>query len=277
MILTFIRRLLLVAGEREASVTAQDTKKWWETDVNRVIEETDVFYNRVAEICPDKAKVPFTKKKIIEARGWAPSLKLYDKHFETVLKQLGFFYVPNRIIPGPAFIFPIRDVDGKLVSAQTKPLETSLLAIPGMKYRYIGDKQNQIGPRWLGNDYATLKKIIDMRKVVVVEGGFDLLAARLMCPDYPIISPLTKVVGRQHQAYLRMLGVTDLFLLYDNEVAKEGEEAGAGNMSAAQQAATIKTMNVKVLSCPKSDPSECLKIPVLARELQHMLTMEFEY
>jgi hypothetical protein len=250
-------------------------KPWWESDVNKVIEETDVFYTRVAELYPDKAKIPFTKKKIIEARLWAPTLKMYDKHFEETLRQLGFFYAPNRVIPGPAFVFPIRDVDGKFTCAQTKPLEGSVLAVPGMKYRYIGEKP--IGPRWLGNDYATLKKIINLRKVAVVEGPFDLLAARLMCPEFPILSPLTKMLGKQHIAYLRMLGVTDLFLMYDNEVAKEGKEGGAGNMSAEQQAAYIKTMNVKALTCPQSDPSECLKNPKFARELQFNLTMEFEY
>jgi hypothetical protein len=254
-----------------------ESKKWWETDVSKVMEETEVFYTRVAELYPDKAKLPFTKKKIIEARGWAPTLKTYDKHFEETLKRLGFFYVPNRIIPGPAFVFPIRDVDGKFTCAQTKPIEGSVLAVPGMKYRYIGDKQKQIGPRWLGNDYATLRKIIELRKVVVVEGPFDLLAARLVCPDLPIMSPLTKMLGKQHVAYLRMLGVIDLFLMYDNEEAKEGKDGGSGNMSAEQQVACIKTMNVKALTCPQSDPSECLKNPKFVRELQFNLTMEFEY
>lgn len=253
----------------------KNEKPWWETDVAKVIEETEVFYHRVAELYPDKTKLSFSKKKIIETRGWAPTLKMYDKHFEAVLKQLGFFYVPNRIIPGPAFVFPIRDVDGKYTCAQTKPSEGSALSVAGMKYRYIGGKP--VGPRWLGNDYATLKKIIDLRKVVIVEGPFDLLAARLVCPDFPILSPLTKMLGKQHISYLRMLGVTDTFLMYDNEEAKEGKEAGAGNMSAEQQAKSIRTMNVRVLTCPKSDPSECLKNIIFARELRNTLTTEFEY
>lgn len=252
-----------------------ENKKWWESDVNKVIEETEIFYTRVAERYPDKAKIPLTKKKIIEARLWTPTLRMYDKHFDEVLKQLGFFYVPNRIIPGPCFVFPIRDVDGKFTCAQTKPLEGSVLTVPGMKYRYIGSKP--IGPRWLGIDHTTLKKIIDLRKVAVVEGPFDLLAARLMCPEFPIISPLTKMLGKQHIAYLRMLGVQDLFLMYDNEVGKGGKSMGAGNTSAEQQAAYIKTMNVKVLTCPQSDPSECLKNSIFASELQFILATEFEY
>ena len=87
--------------------------KWWETDVNKVISETEALYTRLVAIAPEKNKLALTKAKIIEARGWAPTLRMYDKHFEQVLKQLEFFYVPNRIVPGPAFVFPIRDVDGK--------------------------------------------------------------------------------------------------------------------------------------------------------------------
>lgn len=248
-------------------------KPWWETDVERVLAETTVFYDRVAELHPNKNKLTFTKGKVVEAREWAPTLKMYDKHFEEVLKQLGFTYIPNRIIPGPAFIFPIRDVDGKLSCAQTKPLEGSMLAVPGMKYRYIGNKP--AGPRWLGNDHQTLKKIIELRKVMLVEGPFDLLAARLLCPNVPIMSPLTKTAGKNHITYLRMLGVNTLLLMYDNEEAKGGKAAGAGNMSMEQQAASIKTMKVTPLICPKSDPSVCLKTPIYAEKLKSTISIQF--
>lgn len=246
--------------------------RWWESDVNRVIEEADVFYARVAELYPDKAKLPFTKKKIIEVREWAPTLKMYEKDFDRVLKQLGFFYVPNRVIPGPTFVFPIRDVDGKYTCAQTKPLDGSVLAGKS-KYRYIGAKP--AGPRWLGNDHATLKRIIDTHKVMVVEGPFDILAARLLHPDAPILSPLTKLLGKQHLAYLRMLGVRELILMYDNEEAKGNKEEGAGNMSMEQQAAFIKNMKVISLVCPKSDPSACLKNRLYAEQLKRIIHSEF--
>jgi hypothetical protein len=249
-------------------------KEWWQTDVARVMQETEDFYTRVAAVNPDKAKLPFTKKKTIEVRGWASTLRMYEKNFESVLKQLGFFYIPNRLVPGPAFIFPIQDAEGKFTSAQTKPLECSVLSGLG-KYRYIGSKP--FSPRWLGNDHATLKKIIDGRKVMVVEGPFDLLAVRLLCPEVPIISPLTKVVGVQHRAYLRMLGVTDLLLMYDNEEAKEGKTEGAGNLSMIQQTSTIKEMRVTPLFCPKSDPSECLKNELYAEKLRKIIQKQFRY
>jgi hypothetical protein len=246
--------------------------KWWETDVNKVISETEALYTRLVAIAPEKNKLALTKAKIIEARGWAPTLRMYDKHFEQVLKQLEFFYVPNRIVPGPAFVFPIRDVDGKYTCAQTKPLDGSALAGTS-KYRFIGGKP--AGPRWLGNDHATLKKIIDYRKVVIVEGPFDLLAARLVCPDVPIMSPLTKLLGKNHLAYLRMLGVVNLLLMYDNEEAKGNKTEGAGNLSMAQQAAFIKTMRVSPLICPYSDPSACLKNPLSAEKLRSIILAGF--
>jgi hypothetical protein len=251
-------------------------REWYELDVPRVMQEADDLYARVVAIDPNKSKANLTKSKIIEAREWAPTLRMYEKNFDKVIKQLGFFYVPKQVLPGPAFVFPIRDLGGQWTSAQTRPLEGSALTIPGMKYRYIGDK-NILGPRWLGNDRETLKRIIDTKKVVIVEGPFDVLAARLLCPDLPIMSPLTKMLGKHHQAYLRMLGVNNLLLMYDNDVAKGDDKEGAGNMSMAQQAATIKTMKVSILTCPKSDPSACLKYQDYAEKLRSRLRLDFQY
>lgn len=248
-------------------------KPWYETDVPRVTHETDLLYARLIEKDPHKTKISVTKEKIIEAREWAPSLKIYEKQFDQVLTQLGYFYVPKLVIPGPAFIFPIRGFEGKYTMAQTKPLEGSSLSLQGMKYRYIGDKP--VVPRWLGNDFPTLKKIIDLKKVMVVEGSFDLLAAKLVCPDMPILSPLTKTLGKKHIAYLRMLGVRDVLMMFDNEEAKGKDKDGAGNMSMAQHAASIKTMKVHILTCPKSDPSSCLKHPVYAEKLKARIMAEF--
>ncbi len=247
-------------------------KPWWEVDVPRIIKETDDFYTRVEAVAPTKNKLSFTKKKITEIRKWEPTLRMYEAHFEAVLKQLGFFYVPDRVVPGPAFVFPIRDTDGKFSSAQTKPLEGSAYGT-GSKYRFIGEKP--FCPRWLGNDHATLKRVIDLRKVIVVEGPFDILAARLLCPDVPIMSPLTKRLGKNHIAYLRMLGVKDLVLMYDNEEASKDEEDGAGNMSMEQQAKFIKTMHVTCIPTPASDPSDCLKVPDYAVKLRSYIMAEF--
>lgn len=244
--------------------------KWWDNDVDRVMSETEDFYTRLAAVAPQKNKLTFTKSKILSAREWTPTLSMYDENFEQVLKTLGYFYVPDRIIPGPAFIFPIRDSDGKFSSAQTKPLEGSVYGIDS-KYRYIGTKP--ASPRWLGNDYATLKKIIDTRRVMVVEGPFDLLAARLLCPDIPIMSPLTKLLGRNHITYLRMLGVRRVFMMFDNEEVKAGKKGkdGAGNISMEQQAQAVKTMTLTPLLCPKADPSACLKNRTYAEKLRAVI------
>jgi hypothetical protein len=249
--------------------------QWWTKDVARVIAETDTFYARLVEVAPQKTKLNLTKEKIIAAREWAPTLKMYQGHFDRVLSQLDFFYIPNRIVPGPTFVFPIIDIHGKYTSAQTRPIESSVLYATSAKYRYIGESK-PAGPRWLGNDHATLKKIIDTRSVLIVEGPFDLLAARLVCPDVPSLSPLTKVLGNNHKAYLRMLGVRKLALMYDNEMAKKaGQKDGAGNVSAEYQAATIKNMTVTNLVCPLEDPSLCLKYQQYAEKLRSRISAEF--
>jgi len=251
-----------------------NSDQWWTKDIARVVAETDTFYSRLVEVAPQKTKLALTKEKIIAARGWEPTLSMYQSHFDRVLRQLDFFYIPNRIIPGPTFVFPIRDIHGKYTSAQTRPIEGSVLFAPSAKYRYIGESK-PAGPRWLGNDYATLKKIIETRSVLVVEGPFDILAARLVCPDVPVLSPLTKVLGKNHIAYLRMLGVQNLALMYDNEVAKVGKKEGAGNMSAEQQMRSIKNMTVSSLVCPLEDPSLCLQFRQYAEKLRLRISAEF--
>ncbi len=248
-------------------------QEWWE-DVEKVISETDSLYSRVVARDPTKSKLAVTKSKIIEIREWGSCLNMIDKNWDRVIQQLGFFYVPKQMEPGPAFIFPLRHIDGKFSSAQTKPFEGSVLSSMKSKYRFIGEAP--ASPRWLGNDRVTLKQIIDLRKVMIVEGPFDILAAKLMCPDVPIMSPLTKLLGKGHIAYLRMLGVRDLFLMYDNEESKKAKVTqGAGNISMEQQAKFIKTMNVVPVMCPKSDPSNCLKNQQYAEKLRSRILAHF--
>jgi hypothetical protein len=110
-----------------------------------------------------------------------------------------------------------------------------------------------------------------------VEGAFDILAARLVCPDVPILSSLTKMLGKHHLAYLTMLGVNQLVLMFDNEEAKGDRSMGAGNMSMAQQAATIKTMQVTTIDCPASDPSEALKDPEKTKRLAAKIRSNCRY
>ena len=252
--------------------------QWWTKDVPRVMSETALFYSRMVEKYPEKTVLAVTKEKIIKERNWGSTLNLYESNFDAVLSQLGFVYIPNRIIPGPAFFFPIRDVDGAYPCAQTKPMEGSTLY--GMsKYRFIGEKPK--GPRWLGNDPLTLKRIMATGTVMIQEGGFDILASRLLCPHAPILSPLTKFLGKNHLAYLRMIGVKRLILMYDNEEAKGSKSDGAGNMSMEQQIASIKSLKiipeVQERICPLSDPSTCLESPRAAKQLKELLFREFKY
>jgi hypothetical protein len=73
-------------------------------------------------------------------------LYLFKENINAVIEELGWFYVPKPMQPGPAFVFPIRDVDGESKYAQTKPLQGSALGEKS-KYRFIGVPL--LGPAWL--------------------------------------------------------------------------------------------------------------------------------
>lgn len=247
--------------------------KYYE-DVSSLIRETDKLYAKITAKWPDKTKLTVTMNKIVSERGWEPSLKHIQKNFPRVLTELGSFFVPKAMIPGPVFVFPIRSLEGEYYYAQTKPLEGSVLVNPKSKYRFIG--QRPYTPLWLGNTPGTLRKIIETRKVIVVEGPFDLLACRLLCPDLPIMSPLTKKIGKKHEAYLRILGVKHLLMLFDNEFAKEGKGTmGAGELSMVMQERKIHTMKADSLICPSGDPSEALKRESRAVQLKRLLKSHF--
>jgi hypothetical protein len=242
---------------------------WFRTDVPRIIAETKLIYQRLVEKYPDKTLEATTIQKIIQERHWEESLPIYEGRFRDVVTRLGCLYIPKLIIPGPAFIFPMRSADGTYPRAQTKPLEGSALWSVDGKYQYVGDKEKYIGPNWLGNDPETIRQIIETQSVMCVEGPFDLLAMRLICPSFPIMSPLTKKVGKNHIAYLRILGVKRLLLMYDNEI--QGEE------SMEQQRRNIKVMQVITCECTKKDPSKALEKYEWARDLQSRTAKYFEY
>ena len=244
--------------------------EWYLTDVARVMAETDLIYSRIVEKAPEKTKSAVTIQKIIEVRNWEPSLDLYKDRFESTVSQLGCFYIPKLIVPGPAFVFPMRSADGTYPRAQTKPLEGSALAINSeTRYRYIGEKEKYLGPNGLGNDPETLRLIIQKQMVMCVEGPFDLLAIRLACAGYPFLSPLTKHLGKDHVAYLRILGVKRVLLMYDNEA--QGEEA------MQQQARQIRSLEIIPCECPKKDPSKALEQREWALQLSAWVAKSFGY
>jgi hypothetical protein len=243
--------------------------EWYLKDVPRLVSETDALYARIVQKDPTKTLDAVTAQRIVEFREWGESLDIYTDRLEGAVHRLGCFYVPRIMVPGPAFVFPMRSADGGYPCAQTKPLEGSALEVPGVKYRHIGDKSKAVGPNWLGNDPDTLRQIIEKQMVMCVEGPFDLLALRLVSPKYPTLTPLTKRLGRNHITYLRILGVKKLLIMYDNET--QGEEA------MRQQARQEQSMLVIPCECPKKDPSEALEKREWARELSSRIRQNFGY
>jgi hypothetical protein len=83
-----------------------------EWNVLKITEDTNKLYDRiVAKGGRDKLTV--TREKIIEARGWQPSIYLTKDNFGRALSELGCYYVPKIMQPGPTFVFPVIDIDHK--------------------------------------------------------------------------------------------------------------------------------------------------------------------
>lgn len=176
---------------------------------------------------------------------------------------------PQGLAAGPAFVFPIIDTDRKVEYAQTMPLEGSVLGGKS-KYRFIGS--GPVGPTWLGNTDETIQTVVSTGQVVLVEGPFDLLACRVLAPEVPVMSPLTKRLGKGHQAYLRMLGLRRVCLMFDNELPSAGHSIGAGNLAMKQHTKELsRYFDVRTLLCPSSDPSEALKNGYTSEKLRSML------
>lgn len=212
-----------------------------------------------------------TQQKIVECRRWQAALPLLEKNFDRVLTELDIFYVPKQVVPGPMIVFPMWDIYGVATRAQTKPFEGSIMTGSG-KYMYLGLKSKEFaGPSWLGHDAATLKRIIEQKRVVLVEGPFDMLANRLVAPDVPTLSPLTKTLGKEHIAYLRMLGVEVIYLMFDNEKPKEGYDIGSGEISMRVLQRDVKEMKVEILYCPSDDSSRALEFFPKALQLRKQL------
>lgn len=243
---------------------------WWD-NVPELIKRTNEFYAKNATKNPGADLTSVTTQKIIASRGWEPALSRIQDNFAQVIKETGVVYVPKTYVPGPLFLFPIRDLEGNYPRAQTKPCEGSYLWGQG-SYHWIGEKL--VGPNWLGNDPINLTRIIETKRVTLVEGPFDWLACKLLTPDEPIMTPLTKSISDKHETYLRMLGVERLTLLFDNERPdkEKGKDLGGGNLSMRVLKYRIKTMEVEVKLLKGSDPSAALKSGTGAQALQALLT-----
>ncbi len=229
---------------------------WWH-DLNKLREKTDALYVKLGRDIWQT-----TAEKMIELRGWS----VKESALIPILQELQVYYVPKRMIPGPMFVFPEYDAAGRVTRAQTKPLHT---LFGETKYYTLGVKKELfLGPVWLGNTDATLAKILEMGFVILVEGPFDLIAARIVAPDLPIMSSLTKSIGDQHEAYLKILGIKRLCLLFDNEVS----EAGETSMKILRHVLGKRGLKVEIMPpCPGGDPAYALKSPRTKKALHEVL------
>jgi hypothetical protein len=74
-----------------------------------------------------------------------------------------------------------------------------------------------------------------------------------------------------HIEYLKILGVRNLHLLFDNERKEvDGKERGA-IQSMHYMSKTIKGMEIEILHCPLQDPSKCLESYLDAKKLGSLL------
>jgi len=243
-------------------------KNEWFHDIPQVIEKTNALYAELVKAGKTTGRNETTKKRIYEHRGWLR--RFVEPHFDAALDRLQCFYLPKALRPGPCYVFPLRDVDSNYRVAQVRPLEDSYLFLKDRKYRMLGTEHAFKGPHWFGNDPATLQKIIEKRKVCLVEGPFDVLACKCLVPDAPLMSSLTKGVGEDHVEYLRILGVKTIVTLFDYEASGQGQKGAASTKWHVEDkyASGIQVINATGAG---SDPSDALKRESLIEELRYFL------
>ena len=227
----------------------------WFHDVPELMAKVDAMF--AAWVATGKAvsRSETTKKRIYDARGWRR--RYAERDFASVLDRFQVFYLPKALRPGPAFVFPLRDLDGRYGQAQVRPLPESCLFMPDHKYRRLGTERPFKGPQWFGNDAATVRTIIERRKVCLVEGPFDVLACKLLAPDAPVLTTLTKGVGEDHVEYLRILGVNTVVTMFDYEESGQGAR-GAKATKWRVEAKYGSGIEVVNQASAATDPSDAL-------------------
>lgn len=238
----------------------------WFHDIPAMMAKTDAIYAEFIKAGKTESRNATTKKKIYEERGWLR--RFAEKNFDSVLDRLQVFYLPKALRPGPCFVFPLRDLDHRYNIAQVRPFTDSYLFKEDRKYRMLGTDRAFKGPHWFGNDARTLQKIIEKEKVCLVEGPFDVLACKLLAPDAPVMSTLTKGVSEDHVDYLRILGVKTIVLLFDNEDSGQGDKGvAASKYNIENKYAPGAGIEVLDLTGSGTDPSDSLKKEYTAAEL----------
>lgn len=244
------------------------TRYWkdepWATDPKVLLTELEKTYTKALKLGKIETVAKTTLKKAVANRGWhfAPD----DPKMLAVVEDLGMIYVPQGLEPGPGFLFPIRDVTGDIKRAHIRLITDDQYALYGGKYLSCVDKHLFIGPPWLGNDEATLEAIIQTGEVIVMEGPFDLAAIRYAAPQLPSLCSLTKRLGKLHWAYLKILGVQRVYIMFDEEKSGRGEEAA--NVLARRN----PEFEITRVVCPAHDPSDALRSSVKAQKLRDVLS-----
>jgi hypothetical protein len=247
-------------------------------DVGWLMNEVDALYTRIVEKHGEtKSLLPLTAQQLVKLRGWEQSMPIIAPNLEPVLNELKIFFIPKVMQPGPAIVFPQRDIYGNYPRARMKPMFDLILKDGPAKYGSLGIKHEWKGPAWFGNSLENTERLIRYRKVVLVEGPMDHVASRLVTPQYPIMSTGTKSLNDNHLDYLEMLGVEEILLMWDNET---GKKAGSGGLDAMN--AVLGTLRKDgrfrafSLYCPASDPAECLKTYSSAHQLKQVFQQAFE-
>lgn len=236
-------------GKAPQKPSRWSTEWWWDVDI--LLKKAHTLYQK-AEAAGKSTMVSKAATIITELRNWKPVAGRIRKTLPAALQVLQVFYAPKTWGPGPSIVFPEFDVDGIARQAQTKPMSDRF---GNAKYFRLGDKDAFMGPVWIGNDRPTLEAIIRTGSVLLVEGPFDLLAVRCTCPKVPSMTSLTKKLGWKHIAYLRMLGVQKVYLMFDNELSEVGDTAMIDTTKKLQR----KGIAVETLECPAKDASKALE------------------
>ena len=246
--------------------------------VPSLIEDTQALYD--SHVTPKGLgdQHSLAAEKIVPLRKWGPTQRLFKNNLLPIIRELGIFYVPKLMEPGPCIVFPICDHHNFPHHAMVKPM-WPLKGKDGfpIKYAMLGKEKNEGCPTWFGDTDTVISAIGHTRSVVLVEGYFDLLACRLLHPGAPVMTSGTKRIGEPHMQWLRILGVKKVFIAFDNEVGRDGGE-GAGNMGArltVQQFNNKHGVAVEAVALPAKDPSACLEHLRSAYALRNLLRQMF--
>ena len=244
-------------------------QKWtdepWAYAPEVLIAKLETVYRFFITVKRVETPALLARHKIMQIREWCPAVP--QDQLLKAIEDLEVFYIPVAVNPGPAILFPIRDVTGDIHRVHIRMNDPKTY---GLRYISAVNKDRFLGPSWAGMDDDTMKAIIQTQKVIVMEGPFDLLAIRTMAPSFPSVCSLTKKLGEQHWDYLKILGVNHVYVMYDNE--KRGQEATEAMMK------YHKDVEITPVICPAHDPSDALKtvskMQALRRNLDAALVSE---